>query len=61
MYLGQLAKIRDEFRGSKISVVLDSRDEEVLRDREGDAEGRDDEAVVEVAEVKVTDQVRPLT
>jgi len=61
MYLGQLAKIRDEFRGSKISVVLDSRDEEVLRDREGDSEGRDDEAVVEVAEVKVTDQVWLLT
>jgi hypothetical protein len=57
MYLGQLAKIRDEFRDSKISVVLDSRDEEVLRDREGDVEAREEEPIVEVAEVKVTDQV----
>jgi len=57
MYLGQLAKIRDEFRDSKISVVLDSRDEEVLRDCEGDAKVREEEPIVEVAEVKVTDQV----
>jgi hypothetical protein len=58
MYLGQLAKIRDEFRDSRISVVLDSRDEEVLRDREGDVDASEEEPIVEVAEVKVTDQVQ---
>jgi hypothetical protein len=61
MYLGQLAKIRDEFRDSKISVVLDSRDEEVLRDREGDVDTSEEEPIVEVAEVKVTDQVQLLS
>lgn len=57
MYLGQLAKIRDELRTSRISVVLDARDEEELRNQEGDREPSDSNNV-EVAQVKVTDQVR---
>ncbi|KIM23243.1 hypothetical protein M408DRAFT_264970, partial [Serendipita vermifera MAFF 305830] len=57
MYLGQLAKIRDEFKDSKISVVLDARDEEELRNRESDEVVSEDEPIIEVAEVKVTDQV----
>lgn len=57
MYLGQLAKIRDEFRDSRINVVLDARDEEELRNREPDADLGEEEAIIEVAEVKITDQV----
>lgn len=57
MYLGQLAKLRDALRTSKINVALDSRDEEELRNREGDAEPVDVHAQVELSEVRVTDQV----
>lgn len=59
MYLGQLAKLRDVFRTSKINVVLDSRDEAELRDREGDVGVNENEndAQVEVSEVRITDQV----
>lgn len=57
MYLGQLARIRDGFRDSTIDVVLDSRDEEELRNREGDTESKESEVPVEIGKVKVTDQV----
>jgi hypothetical protein len=56
MYLGQLSKLREELRQSKISVILDARDEEELRNQEGDREPTDS-LNVEVAEVKVSDQV----
>lgn len=55
MYLGQLSKLREELRKNKISVVLDARDEEELRNQEGDNEVVD--SGVEVAEVKLSDQV----
>jgi hypothetical protein len=58
MYLGQLAKIRDELREIRINVVLDSRDAEELRSREVDADVREEGAIADVAEVKVTDQVQ---
>ena len=59
MYLGQLAKLRDVLRTSKINVILDSRDEAELRDREGDAgtNESEDDGQVEISEVRVTDQV----
>lgn len=56
MYLGQLSKLREELRKNKISVVLDARDEEELRNQEGDNEVVDSGGV-EVAEVKLSDQV----
>lgn len=59
MYLGQLAKLRDVLRTSKVHVILDARDEAELQDREGDAGSNENEniAQVEIAEVKITDQV----
>jgi hypothetical protein len=59
MYLGQLAKLRDVLRTSKINVILDSRDEAELRDREGDAGTNENETniQVEISEVRITDQV----
>jgi hypothetical protein len=59
MYLGQLAKLRDVLRTRKINVVLDSRDEDELRDREGDAgtNENEDDGQVEISEVRVADQV----
>jgi hypothetical protein len=57
MYLGQLAKIRDALGNSKIRVVLDSRDEEELRNRETDVDAGDLKVPGEIAEVNVTNQV----
>jgi hypothetical protein len=57
MYLGQLAKIRDAFGDSKIRIVLDSRDEEELRNREADVGIGDLKVAENIAEVKVTNQV----
>ncbi|KAG8833026.1 hypothetical protein FRC17_000149 [Serendipita sp. 399] len=56
MYLGQLAKLRDELRKSRINVILDARDEEELRNREGDATSSDEDSPIQVVDVKVTDQ-----
>ena len=60
MYLGQLAKIRDELREIRINVVLDSRDVDELRSREADTDTSEEAVITEVAEVKVTDQVELL-
>jgi hypothetical protein len=38
MYLGQLSKLREAFSACKITVTLDSRDQEALLDREGDTD-----------------------
>ncbi|KAG8833029.1 hypothetical protein FRC17_000152 [Serendipita sp. 399] len=58
MYLGQLAKLRDELRKSRINFILDERDEEELRNREGDAaENDNEEPPVQVVDVKLSDQV----
>lgn len=60
MYLGQLAKLRDALRTSKINVILDSRDEEELRNQEKDADGSSDDQV-EVSEIRLSDQVSDLS
>ncbi|PVF97899.1 P-loop containing nucleoside triphosphate hydrolase protein [Serendipita vermifera] len=57
MYLGQLAKIRAELQASRITVILDARDEEELRNQEGDGEQSENDAPVEVMDARVTDQV----
>ena len=57
MYLGQLAKVRDELRDSKINVVLDERDEDALRAREDEKDSDDLDKPTKITEVKVTDQV----
>jgi hypothetical protein len=57
MYLGQLAKIRAELQASKITVVLDARDEEELRNHEGDAEQSEADIPLEVTDARVADQV----
>jgi hypothetical protein len=57
MYLGQLAKIRDELREIRINVILDPRDVDELRSREADTDISEEAVITEVAEVKVTDQV----
>ncbi|KAG8778184.1 hypothetical protein FRC16_003941, partial [Serendipita sp. 398] len=57
MYLGQLAKLRDELRKSRVGVVLDARDEEELRNREGDVTPGDEGSSIQVLDVKLSDQV----
>lgn len=49
MYLGQLSKLREAFASSRVTVTLDSRDQEALMDREGDkgAVGANDSVVVQ--------------
>ncbi|KAG8772947.1 hypothetical protein FRC16_005510, partial [Serendipita sp. 398] len=51
MYLGQLAKLRDELQKSRIKVVLDSRDEDELRNREGDAILNDENVPIKASDV----------
>ncbi|KAG9027745.1 hypothetical protein FS842_004882 [Serendipita sp. 407] len=57
MYLGQLAKLRDELQKSRIRVVLDSRDEDELRNREGDAILNDEDVPIKASDVKLSEQV----
>ncbi|KAG8751519.1 hypothetical protein FRC14_007810 [Serendipita sp. 396] len=57
MYLGQLAKLRDELQKSRIRVVLDSRDEDELRNREGDAILSDEDVPIKASDVKLSEQV----
>lgn len=56
MYLGQLSKLREAFAASKITVTLDSRDQEALLDREGDKDVPSDSVLVQ--EVQLHRQVR---
>jgi len=58
MYLGQLSKLREALASSRVTVTLDSRDQEALLDREGDrgAVGASDSVVVQ--DVQLHRQVR---
>jgi len=56
MYLGQLSKLREAFAACKVTVTLDSRDQEALLDREGDADVPNDSALVQ--EIQLNRQVR---
>ena len=56
MYLGQLSKLREAFASSRVTVTLDSRDQEALMDREGDKDGASDSVVVQ--DVQLHRQVR---
>jgi hypothetical protein len=56
MYLGQLSKLREAFAACKVSVTLDSRDQEALLDREGDTDVPNDSVLVQ--EVQLHQQVR---
>ena len=55
MYLGQLSKLREAFASSRVTVTLDSRDQEALMDKEGDKDAV--ESVV-VQDVQLHRQVR---
>jgi len=55
MYLGQLSKLREAFAACKVTVTLDSRDQEAL-DREGDAGVPSDSALIQ--EIQLNRQVR---
>ncbi|KIM23239.1 hypothetical protein M408DRAFT_332444 [Serendipita vermifera MAFF 305830] len=57
MYLGQLIKIREELREIRINVTLDSRDEADIRNREPIGNNETEDAIVEVVNVKATEQV----
>ena len=57
MYLGQLVKVRDELRNSRINVVLDERDLDTLRDNGIDVESDTVDRGPELQQVKITDQV----
>jgi len=59
MYLGQLSKLREAFAASKVTVTLDSRDQEALLDREGDTDVPSDSVMVQ--EVQLHRQVRILS
>ena len=59
MYLGQLSKLREAFAASKVTVTLDSRDQEALLDREGDTGVPSDSVVVQ--ELQLHQQVRMLS
>ena len=59
MYLGQLSKLREAFSACKITVTLDSRDQEALLDREGDKDAPSDSVTVQ--EVHLNRQVRMLS
>ena len=59
MYLGQLSKLREAFAACKVTVTLDSRDQEALLDRDGDADVPSDSIVVQ--EVQLHQQVRMLS
>lgn len=56
MYLGQLSKLREAFASSRVTVTLDSRDQEALMDREGDKDGASDS--VGAQDVQLHRQVR---
>lgn len=56
MYLGQLIKIRDGLRDTRINVILDSRDEADVQDRELNNNSKKPPAA-EVSNVKITEQV----
>ena len=55
MYLGQLSKLRDAFAACKVTVTLDSRDQEALVDREKDTDAPSDSVTVQ--EVHLNRQV----
>lgn len=57
MYLGQLVKVRDELRNSRINVVFDERDLDALRDNGIDVDSDATDHGVELQEVRITDQV----
>ncbi|CAG7854327.1 NFX1-type zinc finger-containing protein 1 [Serendipita indica DSM 11827] len=57
MYLGQLVKVRDELRNSRINVVFDERDLDALRDNGIDVDSDAADHGVELQEVRITDQV----
>lgn len=58
MYLGQLAKLREAFAACKVTVTLDSRDQDALIDREKDTDTPSDSVLVQ--EVHLNRQVRML-
>jgi len=47
MHLGQLSKLREAFAASKVTITLDSRDQEALLDREGDTHVPSDSVLVQ--------------
>jgi len=60
MYLGQLSKLREAFASSRVTVTLDSRDQEALMDREGDKGTVGASNSVVVQDVQLNHQVRLL-
>ena len=58
MYLGQLAKLREVFASSRVTVALDSRDQEALMDKEGDRDAINACNSVVVQDVQLHQQVR---
>jgi len=60
MYLGQLSKLREAFAASRVTVTLDSRDQEALLDREGDKDAVGASGSVVVQDVQLHHQVRML-
>jgi hypothetical protein len=61
MYLGQLSKLREAFAASRVTVTLDSRDQEALLDREGDGDATKENDKVVVQDVQLHKQVRWLS
>jgi hypothetical protein len=61
MYLGQLSKLREAFAASKVTVTLDSRDQEALLDRESDGDATKENDKVVVQDVQLHKQVRWLS
>ena len=59
MHLGQLSKLREAFAACKVTITLDSRDQEALLDREGDTDVPNDSVLVQ--EVQPQRQVRTLS
>lgn len=58
MYLGQLAKLREAFASSRVTVTLDGRDQQALLDREGDRDATRENDPVAVQDVQRPRQVR---
>jgi len=59
MHLGQLAKLCEAFTACKVTITLDSRDQEALLDKEGDTYVASDSVLVQ--EVQPQRQVRTLS
>jgi hypothetical protein len=60
MYLGQLSKLREAFASSRVTVTLDSRDQEALLDKEGDKDTAETSDSAVVHNVQLHHQVRAL-